>query len=674
MRIADAYFAGGFGQRIEKPRAGVAPEIADGQEIGQAGAKLGAALLGTATQAIDEQGAWDLIGAQEVRTEQTRQAHERETELKQQAKENDSELKRRVEAREKSRATTALVAHENTLTQIVGDLQRDTSLNVQEKRDQFKQMAEQTKANFMESVPEPYQYAFSPTFDEHRFAAANQLDVSLGHEVQQQAKASIFSTLEELERSSKPLESKLTVMRAIPDDVWRGAGIDAATQAKTIQTTADQMSRAELDRLLNNNDPRKILAQLRDRAVVNGVVDGDQGAFTNFRDLEPASREAYIHTTKARIEALDREAERRRHEAAQEQDRLARNAFEEYKDARSGLMQLSSKREAQLWQAMGGTDYVQRAKEIRKTTGSLSFVTKKLNEDPLTYGAAQKGLVIPPLDISTPQTWQAQLKARGVLAAAIKAENKLPYLPILTNNEAKNLGDYLKNQAPQGQVQTATGLFQAFGRESTERVAAQFATDNTSLGMVMALVANGKPGAAYHVANGVALGREKVQMKKPQIDELQTQVDGYLGDALTGQPMMRAAYGSAVKDAYLSMAATDGNLEGSIDKKIFQKAAGEVIGDVAKVNGKQVLLPTGVTENAFKDFMRGIGPDTVKRSGGVLGYSTDEEAANAIRGKGKLYEAGNGRYRFMIQGKPLVTRSGAPFELTLGYHDVKGTW
>lgn len=654
MRIPDAYFDAGLGQRIPRLRAGATPDPSGGIAIGQAGQNLGNAIMGIATHELEEQGRQEYSAALERKQERERRQREQ-----------DAEIKRLERAKQKGEATAALFEHENSLAESVKILEQDRKLSPEEKREQFGILADQTKANLLKSIPEEYQYEFGPTFDHQRFRAVESLNKVIESDIKGEAKARLYDALEALERSPKSLQEKLVLLRDIPEEVWDGAGVAPEVRAKEIQTRAEKITRAEVDGRFNTQPPKKIIADLR-------AVDA-QGRHTNFGDLDPTTREAYIHTAKSRIEAQQREEEDRRRHAQTERNRIAKEAYDEYKEARQGLMALSPKREAELWRQMGGTDYAARAKEVRKATSGLDFMAAKINKDPLRFGAAQMGIEIPPLDAANPQSWGGQLQARGEVAQKIKQTHRLPYLPIFTNDEAKAVGNYLKGQAPQGVVATVQSLQTVLGRKTTSRVAAQFAAADPELGMVVGLVANGKDKAAYHVANGQKLVQEKIQPPKVLDDAIGRRFDGQLGGALTGMPQLRSGFLSAVRSAYVSMAAQNGALGDSLDGKVFDQAFREVVGNTTKINGKRVILPTGVDEHFFKNSFRAVSGDLVKRSGGVMGYKSPETAAEAIKDDAKLYEAGNGRYRFAIDGRWLMTADGSrPFELELGVHD--GAW
>lgn len=634
MKIPDAYFSGGFGRRVPRLQAGPSPDASGSEAIANAGQRLGGALTGLGTGMLAEQSRRDLEQAQE------------------------RERMRRVQ--QKSEATLALFEHENTLTASAKLIADDASLPPEEKRTQFRQLADQTKSRFLQSVPEEYQFSFAPTFEGHRQQAGEYLETAIGKQMQSSARGNLFASMEALERSPKALGEKLLLLRDIPDEVWSGAGIDADSRSAEIQKRAELMTEADLDTQLNSKDPRQVLAELR-------ATRGEGGEFANFADLSPKSRQAYIRATRSLIEAQDHEAERQRKEARVERDRQAKEAFDNYKELREGLFAIDPKQEAGFWKLVSGTEYEDKAREVRRTTGALGFVAGKVKSDPLKYGAAQLGLDVPPLSVDNPSDWPAQLAARGQVAGIIKEQHGLPYMPVLTNGEAEGLAGLFKTQAPQAQANTLAGLRQGLGPDSLRQVARQMAAQDADLGTVVGLAAEGKDKAAYHVAAGRRLLEEKAApMPKPLADDLRGRFDDQMGNALAGMPQARESMFRAVQAAYISLAGAGQVLDERIEKPLFDQALQLVAGGTAKVNGKRVLLPADLTEEQFLTNVRRIGPAQIETGGGVSGFKSAAEAAAAIRDDAELWEAGAGRYRFAIDGRFLLTADGAkPLELDL---------
>jgi hypothetical protein len=633
-RIPDAYFAAGFGQKLAQPQGVVGPDPSGGQAIAAAAQNLGGAVTDFGTDLVYE---------------------------KSQAKKAQlDEFERLEKLRRDSEARSSLFTHENTLGQVVDELARDKELTPKEKRDQFKEQSDKVRTSFEQTVPEEYRYAFGPAFDEHRTRAESALDGHLRKELQDGTRANGLVAREALLNSAKPLGEKLALIKDPDAFDWEAEGYSEEDRAKVVASLAEQATEGEVAQRLNQDDPRQVLKALRE-------TTGEGGDYARYNDLTPKTRQAYIRTAKAMIDQQEADAARRAKEGKTARDDAAKNAFERYKEMREGLFPIDPKQEAAFWKTVGGTDYEDRARDVRKTTGALGFVTDKIRTDPLKYGAAQMGFDVPQLSLDDPTSWPEQLTARAEIAASIKASAGLPYLPVLTNDEAAGLSGMFKTQAPLAQINTIKALQQGLGTDSVKQMARQFAASDRDLGMIVGLVTAGRAPAAYHVAEGRRLLTEKaVPMTAALQVDMRTRFDNTVDDALTGLPQVREGFHDAVTAAYLSLQSGREVADGTLNKKAYDEALLMVLGgEPAKVNGKKVLLPDGISEAQFLTNIKRIDAATVESAGGVLGFASAGEAAEAIRDDAELWEAGNGRYRFAVDGRFLMTPEGKTFELNL---------
>jgi len=624
MRIPDAYFAGGLGHVVAQVQPGAVPDASGGYAIGAAARNLGNALTGVADEQIGE-------------------------------------LERLQKLKIDGEARSALFAHENTLGQVVDSIARDKALTPQEKRDRFAEQADKIRGSFMKSVPPEYQYRFAPAFDEQKLRAGNALDNHLRKELQSEVRASGMVAREQLLNSAKSLEQKLAIIRDPDAWDWEAEGLNDEQRTTEIARFAEQATGAEIDRRLNSDDPRQVLKDLR-------ATTGEGGDYANYADLSPTSRQAYIRTARSMIERQDRDAEQAKKEGQRQRDALAKQMFTDYKTRREALLPVDPTFEAEMWKAVSGTGYEAEAREVRKKTGSLDYVTGKIKSDPLTYGAAQMGIEIPPLSVENPAGWPEQLAARRQVADAVRQTHGLSYTPLLTNSEAEAVAGMLKEQSPQAQV----GLFSALARSTDgltmQRMAEQFAASDPVTGTIAALVAERRPDAAVKVAEGRQLLQSNaVTYSKFATDDMRRQFADSMSGAMQGLPQAREGYFQAVRMAYTAMAAAVGLDPEKLDKDVFDKALQTVVGGAPVViNGKGVVLPEMVTEEQFLDNINRIDADRLQQAGGVFGYRDLTEAADDIKDDAELWEAGGGRYRFAVDGKFLLTADGSrPLELDL---------
>lgn len=647
-RIPDAYFSGGFGQAVVHP---LEPQ-SKGAVIGQAVGRLADTAQRIAADEIHYQGQMELNAAQERRAEAERQQREAEAEQQRLQREAD-----------KSAAMSSLMAHENALTDVVREIKADPAVKTADYLATFQQQAENVKSKFLASVPEEYKVSFAPAFEQHIYSARNQLNDIIAGEIRDSAKANVSTMIEELQRSPKSRSQKLAILDEAlgNDDVFRAAGYGPDDKATLRQKFAETTAEDEIEQRLSDSAPLKIMEALHAKE--------EDGSFHNWRELDPGKRESYYQAAKSRHQAMLAEQERARKERERERKDAARDAYDLYKEAKEGLLPLSVKEEAHLLRQMSGTPYEARAKAVRQKTTSIGFVTDKIKSDPLTYGAATLGLSVPPLDPRTATDWPAQLRQREEIGKVIQQKYGLAFTPVLTNQEAAGLVELAKGQSPQGLVQTFGALQQIPGMKGAglKQIARQFYAADPGLAAVVGLVASDKPVAAYNVANGQRLIREKaVPMPKSATDGLTRLFDNEMGDALQHAPANRATLSDAVTAAYVSMAAQKGlDTKESPDKATYREAFAAVVGGTAKVNGRRVVLPSGWSEGMMMTSLRKLTGDIVSAAGGVRGVDPARAAA-LIQDDGQLYEAGDGVYRVAVDGRFLQTNDGRDFRLYFG--------
>lgn len=574
-----------------------------------------------------------------------------------------------------SSARSALFAHENDLNGLVSDLSADTSLQPQEKRDEFRKRSDELRGQYLDQIPERIRPSFLPTFAQQLYQSTDKLDGAVQKQVTDTIRSQGNDARNNLINSNRTLEDKLQIL-ADPDAWdWDAEGLSDTQRHAEIERLAEEATGADIERRMNSEDPRQVLTDLR---ATTGK-DGEQGDYINYSWLPPKTRQAYTRAARTAIDAQDREAERQKREAAAARDNAAKEAFGQYKTQREGLFPIDPAFEAAMWKAVGGTEYEQKAREIRKQTGGLDFVSSKIKTDPLKYGGAQLGLDVPPLSVDSPDQWPAQFAARFQVADVIRKAHGLPYSPILTNAEADGLSGLLKMQSPQAQVATINLLAQATDKETIGRMAGQFAATDRETGAVVELIARGKQQAAYHVANGRALLESKgASLPKMVSDDIRSKFNNELDDALAGMPQARETLLRSSELAYLSLRGSNAVIDDSLDSDTYEKALQMVAGETAKVNGKRVLLPDGMKAEQFLDAFDSINEQHIESAGGVMGFTNAADAAEDIIDDAEPYETGTGRFRFVIDGR-FLARADDPsryFELDLSklQYGKSGGW
>lgn len=658
MRIPDAYFNGGLGQRIARPQGVVMPDTSGASAVGRAGARLGGTVSAIAEQELQEQGRQELIEAHEQKNEQERQRREAEAELKRMAK-----------LREHSATKAEFFSLDEKLTGLTQQLVDDPDVPPENYPEEFRKRATEITGPMRQKLSEEQWLTIGPEV-EHRISQGAQKMLATGQqEIQSAAFADDIRAAEAM--MNNPAMTARQKIQLINDDNFFADTGKAPHEIEAIR-------QKYIDRAIEN----EVLASLNDAPTVADLEkfaaglrkQNEAGGYTYMPEMDVKTRERYIDLAQTGIR--QQKAELKRLEAENKRLRLdtARTAFDLYKDAKESGMPISIKQENGFLAQMQGTPYYEQAKQVQQRTSDFGFKLQKLKEDPLTFGAAQMGLAVPPLDPRNVAAWPQQLQARGVVAAGIRQQYGLSYLPVLTNQEATGLVGLMTEQAPRGIVQTVSGMAGVPGMKGAtmNRISQQVAAADPGLGMVFGLAANGREDAAFHVANGLQLIKAKSATELKGRDSigsaLDARFDTNIKDAVSDNPRLRDTMLTATRAAYISMMAANGRSGEELDMTTYDNAFRSVVGDVAKINGKRVVLPSGMGEGTFKDMFKRISADTVKAAGGAQGFKSLDDAAAAIRGDGKLYEAGEGRYRVAIDGKFIQTDNGGDFLLSLGSH------
>jgi hypothetical protein len=659
MKIPDAYFDGGFGQRQAKPEGAVMPDNSGAAAIGQAGQQLGATVEQYGFQQMEEQGRNDLA-----------EAHDFKSKAEAVMREQDAELKQMAQQREHAQAKVQYFNFENDLSNIHQAVIDDPDVSPEDYPAEFRKRAQDVALPLRQKLNERQWLTIGPDVQNRINLGAQGMFKAGQQEINDNAWADDISSAEAL--MNDPTKTARQKVQIISDEnFFSDTGRPAHEIEAQRQKYIDKAIENEVVTALNNtkgNVPQlqQFASELRKQ--------GDEGQYSYMPEMDIKTRERYIDLAQSSIRSAEAEQKRQEAEAKRLRTEQGRTAFDLYKTAKEGLQPLSPNEENHLLRQMQGTPYYEAAKRVQKTTTSIGFVLEKVKQDPLTVGAAQLGLSIPPLDPRSSGNWPQQLNQRGQIAQAVKQKYGLSYLPILTNQEAKGLVDFMGAQSPRGIVQTVQGMANIPGMkgDSMNRVSQQVAAADPGIGMVVGLAANGRDDAAFHVANGLQIikGKAATDLKgKGSIAaDLDDRFNSNLKDAVSDNPRMREALQNATRAAYISMAAAQGKDDGSMNKDVFDQAFKSVVGDTAKINGKRVVIPSGMGEGTFKDFFKNVSADTVKYGGGVRGFNDPQAAASAIRSGGQLYESGMGRYRVSIGGKFLQNNNGQDFILSLGSH------
>ena len=268
-------------------------------------------------------------------------------------------------------------------------------------------------------------------------------------------------------------------------------------------------------------------------------------------------------------------------------------------------------------------------------------INKLALEDGYSLGVKQGIVESSPLDISDPASFQIRLDQSEILAAHYRVD-----VSPLSDAEAGALSDSIPDMTPAEKIELATTL------QASPSVWGQL--DKKNAGQFAMAGATGDPQVMNAVFKGQELLKQKLVKSLKQDDYLSDfndSVEGVYG------PQDRRAILDSVLSHYASTSSSA--IDGVMDGGDFEASIAAVTGGIAKVNGFNLELPRGVTEDSFEDFIDDLQPETITDMGGIANYS-DEGAVEAIQ-QGRVRSVGSNQYMVETNGGTLFGNNGEPF-------------
>ena len=289
------------------------------------------------------------------------------------------------------------------------------------------------------------------------------------------------------------------------------------------------------------------------------------------------------------------------------------------------------------------TEFEQEIIELAETT--LTGMQSAANKDPISAYVKYVGADKPSaFQLGSVEEMQDSIEQRIELGnqAADFFGTEPKYL---TNEEANELTNYIREQGPTSKAQLALGL-SAMPQQVWSQIAGK------KEGIFAMTSAIGDPSIAQRVFQGETLLRDDlVQMPTPT--EQLTVVNETLGNVY-GQDDRKDII--AASRAYYAATVEDRRF---YDRDAFESAIQEITGGITEINGTKIKLPRDVDEDEFQTIMDNFSPEIVERFGGIQGM-TNEEAAKYIRDL-PLENDGNNSYNPKQSGSPLINKNGEPF-------------
>lgn len=659
MKIADAYFDGGFGQRRVQPAGVVMPDTSGAEAIAGAGMKLGGAIANIGLQQLEEESQVALS-----------QAHERKLEAGRVLREQEAEMKKTLELKEGNAAKRQYLSFESELARYEQTVINDPEVPPEEYPRAISKKAQELATKLKGGLNERQWLAIEVDTDRYGRSATERAFLAAQKEVKDQAWAEDLAAADAVvDNPLKPARDKIRILNDpnFMADTGRSPREIDSERENRISRVIDNEVKHQFNAIGDDLEALKELKATLQRTDASGL-------FAYFPEMDQAKREEYVSSVQMKMgqaESRRREESNRRRteerQAASElvtefKDKVARgwipNSADDYQFVNAAKR--ASKLSPSLSRQFG---------EASSNMGSMAFRNEIRKKDPLGVAAAERGVILPPINFLDQNTLPQQAANRLAIA------KQLGVKAIFTGPEVDGLADYLKTLDPRAQVAYVSAFgkaFGPFGPATFNAAAEQTRVKDPSVSMLFKLVANGKVNEAQLYASGKALVTgEKKDFLQDRVAKLSstmsTEFDTAMGTALAGMRDSRNALKDTVAMAYIG-AASQRNLPlDTLDKNLFREVVTRIVGKTTTTGNKYIgaggsmkttVIPQGMDEDSFLDAIKAIKPADIARLGGVKDMS-DEAAAQYLK-KVAWHELGNG-YTFMREGRPLYTKKGRPF-------------
>jgi hypothetical protein len=402
------------------------------------------------------------------------------------------------------------------------------------------------------------------------------------------------------------------------------------------------------------------------------TATNQDGSFSYLPQMPQKAREEYISNLQTKIEHTEQQAEVERKRLEAQGRQAGQELIIEYREkVNSG------------WMPHTKEDYsfVNQVKRAASASPSLSRqyndATVKMTSfasreqfratDPLGTAAAEKGIILAPLNVTAPMG--PQLEKRATIA------NQLGVKSLFKGDEINALADGLAKKDAVEQLKSIkdlSGQLGGWASNTFSAAAEQLKSKDAGLSTMFKLAAGGDMHAVKLYATGRQfLLSEKKDLLKEKVTTLKTALDEKLeeklGTAMKALPQSRNAIKDAAAIAYIGAATSQGLSLDVIDGGILADVQKRIIGETVRTGNqwmgaggswKTTVIPKGITGDEFLNGIKAITPVSIQLSGGVDGMS-DEEAAKFLK-KAAWHELGNG-YGFYKDGKLLMGKDGKPF-------------
>ena len=267
----------------------------------------------------------------------------------------------------------------------------------------------------------------------------------------------------------------------------------------------------------------------------------------------------------------------------------------------------------------GGLD---RADAYKAMLVANADINRQATKDGYSLGVSQGLIEEIEFDINDPNSY---LK-REQQAKVLSAHYGVPVSP-LNDNEATTLALAVNEMS----AQQKTDLANSFNPSSN--IFAQL--DQKGQGLFAMASSIGDETIMKEIFLGQDIINEETQGKLPV--NYKDIFNNLIGNSLPANASRQILDGALALEAYNKKISTQSSFEDSIQR---------VSGGIKKINNYKVLLPRGINQNTFQDYIDDFTPQNIESFGGIQGH-TPEQAARAVS-NGRIISLGSNRYAVMI--------------------------
>lgn len=276
-------------------------------------------------------------------------------------------------------------------------------------------------------------------------------------------------------------------------------------------------------------------------------------------------------------------------------------------------------------------------------------IQQRLREDAFQFGVEQGLVDVQPFDYADPES----LAMRQDQADLLSQHYNMRVSP-LTEPEVSSLADSISVMTVNEKIALANTLAQSpqlWGKLD----------ENNQKAFAMA-GAIGDPNVMKAIFSGQELIKEKLAQVPSKQDYL-PRVEDYIQDT----------YGTDDKSAIMQAAIAHYSfvqIPGEVfDGGLFEESLEAVAGTITKLNGFKTIVPRGIDEDSFENFIDNIDEEYIESIGGVSNMS-NERAVDVIK-QSRVFATGDNFYEVRVNGmQSLMKRDGTPLIISYTQEDA----